>query len=115
MVTIEAIHVAPVKSLAVPGQAQARVSEDGIVGDRRFFVIDAAGRLVTQRQIGALVQVQASYTQDSEMLTLRFPDGTELVGEPLIGEAVRTQIWGRVIAGRAIEGGWSEALSEFCG
>ena len=115
MLTVEAIHVAPVKSLALLGQQHVRVTERGIAEDRRFFVIDAAGRLVTQRQIGALVQVWASYNQELDLLTLRFPDCAELAGEPGLGEPVQTVIWGRVVAGRVIEGRWNEALSEFCG
>ena len=115
MVSVEAIHVAPVKSLALLGQQEVRVSEHGIAEDRRFYLIDAAGRLVTQRQIGVLVQVQASYSRGPELLTLWFPDGAELAGEPRPGKAVQTAIWGREVAGRMTEGGWSEALSEFCG
>jgi uncharacterized protein YcbX len=115
MITVQAIHVAPVKSLALLDQQQVGVTERGITEDRRFFVIDAAGNLVTQRQIGALVQVQASYSQDDDLLTLRFPEGAEVSGEPCPGEAVRTVIWGRRVGGQVIEGGWGEALSEFCG
>ncbi len=48
-------------------------------------------------------------------ITLRFPDGAELAGEPCLGEPVQTPIWGRAVAGRVVEGGWSQALSEFCG
>jgi len=57
VITVEAIHLAPVKSLGLVHPHNVQVERRGIAEDRRLFVIDQHGRLVTQRTHGALVQV----------------------------------------------------------
>ena len=75
-ITLQALNIAPVKSLGLCHPQTVHVSEEGIIEDRRFHVIDAAGRLMTQRQISRMVQVKAEYQLDPERLSLTFPDGS---------------------------------------
>ena len=91
------------------------VGFSGIAEDRRFHLIDAQGRLLTQRQEGRLVLVKAQYCAESEVLTLQFPDGTCVDGPTELGGVLNTVIWGRQVAGREVTGPWGEALSRFCG
>jgi uncharacterized protein YcbX len=48
-------------------------------------------------------------------LALRFPDGRLVEGEVDLGEAVRTNFWGRPVDGRLVHGPWAEALSAYAG
>jgi uncharacterized protein YcbX len=57
VITVEAIHLAPVKSLGLVHPHTVHIERHGIAEDRRFYVIDQHGRLVTQRTRGQLVQV----------------------------------------------------------
>jgi uncharacterized protein YcbX len=114
-ITVKAIHTAPVKSLALQSSRRVSVDFRGIAEDRRFYLINERGRLLTQREVGRLTQVQAEYTPEPELLRLRFPDGRELAGEPQPGRAIGTMVWDRRVRGHILEGDWSEALSEFCG
>ena len=61
MIRVEAIHVAPVKSLGLLRPTSVRVGATGIDQDRRFYLIDDRGVLLTQRQAGVLVRVRAEY------------------------------------------------------
>jgi hypothetical protein len=80
VITVEAMHLAPVKSLGLVHPTTVHVARHGIVEDRRLYVVDQHGRLVTQRTHGQLVQVTPQYQSQPEWLTLRFPDGISLGG-----------------------------------
>jgi len=113
--SVAAIFTSPVKSLALNQPGSVTVGYSGIVEDRRFHLVDAEGRLLTQREQGKLVQVAAEYSADTEVLTLNFPDGHVVDGPTEFGSATTTIIWGRQISGREVTGPWSDALTEFCG
>lgn len=115
MRTIAAIFTAPVKSLSLVRSESVTVGQSGIVEDRRFHMIDAEGRLLTQRQHGRLVLVQAAYSADTDELSLQFPEGQNVAGPTELGDAVTTTMWGRQVSGREVSGPWNEALSSFCG
>jgi uncharacterized protein YcbX len=115
MITVRAIYTAPVKSLGLQSPDTVKVDSRGIVGDRRFYLVNQQGRLLTQREVGKLVQVQARYTTAPDRLKLVFPDGRIVEGEPELGRAIGTVIWGRRVRGHIVDGGWSSALSQFCG
>jgi uncharacterized protein YcbX len=113
--SVAAIFTSPVKSLSLSRSDSVTVGPGGIAEDRRFFLVDAEGRLVTQRQQGRLTLVQAGYSSESDVLVLQFPDGQHFNGQMELGGAVTTVMWGRQVAGQEVLGPWSEAISEFCG
>ena len=115
MPSIRSIHIAPVKSLALSEVDSVRVGTRGIENDRRFLLLDAHGKVVTQRQVGKLTQVTSEYSVDSDDLTLRFPDGSVVTGRPSPVREAATVLWGRILPGNVIDGDWSDALSSFCG
>ena len=115
MPAIKSIHIAPVKSLALIDADTVQVGVHGISEDRRFLVRSREGVLVTQRQIGKLALVRADYCSASDNLRLEFPDETSLSGSPELGDKLETKVFRRTVSGNAVKGGWSAALSEFCG
>ncbi len=115
MPSIAAIFIAPVKSLALVQPTSVTVGTSGIAEDRRFHLIDAEGRLLTQRQHGRLTLAHAQYSAESDELSLQFPDGQRVEGPTELGGAVSTVLWGRQVSGREVTGPWSEALSSYCG
>ncbi len=115
MPAVEAIHIAPVKSLALLNVESVQVGPSGIVEDRRFYLVDGRGRMLTQRQAGQLAQVRAWYDLERDDLRVAFPDGAVVEGAVEMAEEVSTVIWGRRVAGHLVGGDWSRALSQFCG
>ena len=115
MITVEKIHISPVKSLALVHPNSVEVSWQGVTEDRRLFLVDDRGRLLTQRHFGQLVQVQAEYDLDPERLTLRMPGGDVVEGPVVPAEPTVTRIFGRRVMGNAAPGDWDAALADLCG
>jgi uncharacterized protein YcbX len=66
---VTGLHIHPVKSLRGLAVEAARVDELGLVGDRRFLVVDPDGTFMTQRGVPGMARVGA-FLDDSN-LTLR--------------------------------------------
>ncbi len=115
-VRIDSIYISPVKSLALTQLDSARLEKPGIAGDRAFFIIDDRGKLFTQRDHGALVQVAARYDPDANDLALHFPSCLDPRHLPEPGDAVTVDFFGaRPVEGHVVVGPWSAALSDFAG
>ncbi|PKB78400.1 MAG: hypothetical protein BZY88_18715 [SAR202 cluster bacterium Io17-Chloro-G9] len=114
MRSVENIFISPVKSMRLSQPGQVQVDFSGIVEDRRFYLVDQHGRLLTQRQVGPLVQLESEYRMEPEWLALSLPDGTRVEGPMELGEEVSTLMWGRNVVGRVMTGDWSPVLSAFC-
>jgi uncharacterized protein YcbX len=88
---VEAMHIAPVKSLGLMHPDTVHVDRRGIAEDRRLYFIDRHRRLVTQRTLGPLVQLTSQYQSEREWLNLNFLDGLDLSGRLELGEAMLTR------------------------
>jgi uncharacterized protein YcbX len=66
---VTSLHLHPVKSLRGLSVGAARVDELGLVGDRRFLVIEPGGTFLTQRTLPGMARVEA--VLDGESLILR--------------------------------------------
>lgn len=109
------ISVAPVKGLALAAREEVHVGAAGVEENRRFHLVDDAGRLMNGKSLGGLVAVQASWDPDAGGLELRFPDGRVVAGQVELGEPVETIFYGRPVAGREVVGPWAEVLSASLG
>jgi uncharacterized protein YcbX len=65
---LRGIHVHPVKSLGGCAVAEAEVDALGLVGDRRFLVVDPEGRFLTQRTLPRMALIATRL--DAATLTL---------------------------------------------
>ncbi len=105
------ITIAPVKSLALQPLDEVRLELEGAAGDRRFFLVDADGRLLNAERVGKLVGVQARYDETANTLELRFPDGKVVAGEVTTDGEVETRSSAAHWPRSASVGPWAEALS----
>ncbi len=71
---LAALFVYPVKSLRGLAASSVTVDELGVVGDRRFLVVDATGRFLTQRTLPRMALIEPALTGDS--LVLHAPAAT---------------------------------------
>ncbi len=83
--------------------------------DRRFYLIDDAGRLVDRLVVPRLVQVLAHTNPDATTLRLTFPDGQIVEDAIRLAEAVETPIHSRTAVGHVLDGPWAHVLSHFAG
>src|SRR3954468_20537059 len=109
------ICIAPVKSLHVVSPDEVELTRAGVVGDRRFWLVDRNRRLVNGKDHPELMRVQPEWDEASRRLVLAFPDGAGVGGEAEPGEPFEAELYGAAHASRTVPGPWQEALSEFVG
>jgi uncharacterized protein len=109
------ICIAPVKSLHVVSPDEVELTHTGVVGDRRFWLLDRDRRLVNGKRHPELMRVQPEWDEDSRRLALAFPDGSVVEGEVEPGELFEAELYGTPHASRLVPEPWQEALSEFAG
>lgn len=113
MRSVSALSVTPVKSLGLLHPDEVELTGVGVRGNRQYYLVDEAGLLVGGVKHGSLVRVVPDLPGDR--LTLRFPDGSAVSGEVQLGDATTTDFYGRPVAGRLVDGPWSDALSGYVG
>ena len=115
MPTVARLSIAPVKGLALEHPDEVELTPIGVVEDRRFFLIDDAGRLVDGLLAGRLVQVAAHTDPDGAHLKMTFPDGTVVEDDVRPTEPVITRMYGRIVLGHLVDGPWAGALGPLAG
>jgi MOSC domain-containing protein len=109
------ISISPVKGLALRQLEHCELTEAGVAGDRAFFLVDEHGRLVNSKGLGALQQLAPRFDEETDVLELRFPDGTTVAGPVALDGSLEAQFWGVAVPVRVVDGPWSEAISAFAG
>ena len=109
------ITIAPVKSLALVHRDEVELEPFGVRENRRFYLVDDNGRMMNGKVLGSLVRVVPDYNEETGRLALHLPDGDVVAGDVAVGEILTTSFFGRPVAGRVVEGPWSEALSDVAG
>lgn len=107
------LTTAPVKGMALVERDEVELGRDGVADNRRFFLVDDRGRFYAGIRDGRLVQIAAR--ADDGRLALAFPDGLVVDGEVELGESLAVDFYGRAVAGRLVQGPWSDAVSRFAG
>lgn len=113
--TLSWISTTPVKGTAVQEHDTWVLGETGLVGDRRFHLVDETGRMVNAKRLATLITVQADFDADSGVLALTIPGGDTVAGEVELGDVLDSGFFGAVRGGREVVGPWAQALSEFAG
>jgi uncharacterized protein YcbX len=109
------ICIAPVKALHVVNPEEVELTRAGVVGDRRFWLVDSDRRLVNGKGHPELMRVHPEWDEASRRLRLAFPDGSIVEGGAEPGEPFAAELYGTPHPSRLVPGPWQEALSEFAG
>ncbi len=114
---VSGIHVYPVKACRGVSVPRARVTDRGLQHDRRWMVVDAQGRFVSQRERSELALVSVAFAEGGYTLTA--PGRRELyLPESLAsGERVEASVWSSEVWGytEPDAGQWfSELLEQEC-
>ncbi len=112
---VSRLSIAPVKGLGLVHPDVVVLGRAGVRNDRRFYLVDPDGRLVNNKTCSELMQVHPEVSHEADRLALRFPGGATVVDDVVLGAPVETSFYGRPVAGRLVEGPWSQALSEHAG
>lgn len=111
---ISEINIYPIKSLQGISLRASKVEARGLELDRRWIIVDASGKFLTQRELPRMATINVQVTGDG----LRLTSGTgESIDVPMLadGERVTTEVWGR--RGEAIvhDAGTSKWFSDVLG
>jgi uncharacterized protein YcbX len=104
----------PVKGLRLQHRDEVQLTEDGVPGDRAFFLVDARGEMVSATRLGPLVAVEAEHDPQARTLSLRFSAGHEVADSIELGEPEDVRFYGLNMRARPVRGAFSAALSEQC-
>lgn len=116
MPRVSRFSTTPVKGTALHHPQTLTLTGNGVPENRRFYLVDARRRLFNGKQHGPLVRITAEFDPGSADLRLRIPGRPPAEGRATeLGEAVRTDFYGREVDGHLVEGPWSAAVSEFVG
>ena len=90
--SVDGLYVYPIKGVRAVACSQSVVEERGLAGDRRWLIVDEQNKFVTQREVGALVQIDAVLRDGG--LTLTAPDMSNLdVAAPDGGAREVVRVW----------------------
>jgi uncharacterized protein YcbX len=115
VIRITEIATAPVKGFALGRRDEVYLGARGVVDNRRFFLVDGDGRRLRSSLTAWPVVVSATYDDDREELTMRFPDGRELAASAVGDETVHCAVSNGTIEARVVPGPWTELLSDLAG
>jgi len=108
------LSIAPVKGMRLASVEELALDATGARGDRAFCVVGPENELLLTTRNPRLLQVVPRW--DGGVLTLAFPDGTEVSEAPPLGARATTANYsGRPIPGRLVDGALSEAVSDHLG
>lgn len=109
------ISVAPVKALGLVHPEEVELGPDGVVGDRRFWMVEEDGRLFNNKRHGPMVRTRVSWDEQTRALELVLPDGTAVSGTVELGERVDAVMYDEPHPSRVVLGPWAEAISAYVG
>lgn len=112
---VAGLHIYPIKGCRGVALEQAMLGPRGLAGDRRWLIVDTAGRGLTQREHPVLATIVPVPTADG--LRLELPDGTGCaVPEPQADAPLRAvTVWSSTTPARVAEAPASARLSEVIG
>lgn len=110
------INLSAVKGFRLRHPEQVSLGPDGVVENRRFFVVGADGQRLRSSLTAWLSLVAADWDVEAERLKVTLPDGSAVEGDARgNGEAVHTTSGTLDITGCVVHGPWEEALSRYAG
>ena len=112
--SLESIHVYPVKSCAGTAPRQAVLAETGFDLDREWMVVDDAGRFVTQRELPRMALIRTALK--SNELILRAPGMLAVhVAVDRVEERTTVEVWGDRVAAFDMGALAAQWFSDFLG
>jgi hypothetical protein len=111
---IASLHLYPVKSCGSVDLSEARLDALGLAGDRRYAVLDPAGRALTQRRHPAMASIRPRLVPGALALDL---GGLAAIEAPELdfGAACSADVWGTLVPARAAAEAINDRLSDYLG
>ncbi|OBZ96100.1 sulfurase [Pararhizobium polonicum] len=109
---VTGLNIHPLKSGRAIAQTSVSVRLDGLAGDRRFMLVDPDGKFITQRELQALAQVEATHVAGG--VHLRMGARTATVSfDP--ERRLDVRVWDSEVNAAVSDDGASTTLSDWFG
>lgn len=112
ILTLDAIWIYPVKGMRGRAVGEAVVEPWGLAGDRRWLVVDAQGRFLSQRETPRLAQVAAAPTEQGLVLSADGFGPCAVTAPPPDAERARVAIWRDAVDAALADPAAAEWLAE---
>jgi uncharacterized protein YcbX len=110
------ISVSPVKGFRLAHPEEVELGPDGVVENRRFFLVGRDGQRLRSSATPWPVRVRAEYDSEAERLRMSFAEGGEVEGDTtLLADPVHSTSGTIDVTGRVVEGPWEAPLSRLAG
>ncbi|QEC69803.1 MOSC domain-containing protein [Panacibacter ginsenosidivorans] len=120
MLSISELYIYPVKSLGGVAVNEAKLTDRGFEHDRRWMLVDAAGKFISQREVNEMSLLRVSITDENLLIHHLHKQG-HILSVPLHNEndaPVTVNIWDDVCEATYIskeaDAWFSEILSQEC-
>jgi uncharacterized protein YcbX len=117
-ITVTQLHVYPVKGLKGIALERAACTDRGLENDRRFMVVDARGRFMSQREHPKMATVWTDIAGDTLLLSAPELPEVEVPLEPQGAASLEVQVWrstcAAVAASRAADAWLTDYLGAPC-
>lgn len=109
---ISQIYIYPIKSLGALALQEAVVEIQGLVGDRRYMLVDEHGKFITQRTRPDLTRFQLLVNLEGFLVKdLRTGQSKFLSSSSDLGDSIPVEIWDDHLEARMVLDDWSEWFS----
>ena len=109
------ISIAPVKALGLVQPGEVVLERGGVVGNRRFWLLDEQDVLFNGKREGALMSIRPEWDEATRRLALGFPDGRRVEGVVELGEPFDAKMYRVPRPSHRVIGPWQDAISEYAG
>ncbi len=110
------LSTTPIKGLCLHHPDAVDVRTTGVVGDRRFYLVDDRDGLVSIAKTGGMVGLTAEYDEAADHLVVREHGEVVAEGQVELGPEHRADFFAfKTVPGRLAPGPWDAVLSERAG
>ncbi len=93
-IEIAGLTIYPVKSMKGIALERSTLTPQGLLSDRRWMVVTAGGRFITQRNLARMALVHTELTGGGVTLSLQGHGSIMIPAKGSGGEEIRTKVWG---------------------
>ena len=112
MPSIESLHIYPVKSMRGIAVPRTILTLSGLLGDRRFMVVDPSGHFITQRECPALAKISA--LPDAAGLKLEMDEDSIMV-VPSSAKRQNVSVWRSIVNAAVADDAVNARISQWLG
>ena len=114
-ISLQAIHIYPVKALGVISLAESLVTSRGLLYDRRFMVVDPHEKCLTQRDHPKMAAVWVEINRGEVTFSAPDVESISFSATPGVLPTRKVQVWNSIVPAHAVNDQADRWLSDYLG